>query len=74
MEYLIIQISACCVLHNVCELQQEEFLEEWWLSPERNKCNSYDDNDNNDVGDDVDSYNEDVDQVLIRNALMNSII
>lgn len=66
LQYVIVQISACCVLHNLCELQQEQFLDEWWLPPEINECNDngdyhnidpyYDDEDNND--DDYDNSDD----------------
>ena len=62
------QISACCVLHNLCEMQQEELLEEWRLPPNDNEND--DDDDNNDVqpgeGGEQPAAN-------IRNALMNSV-
>ena len=29
MQYIIHQTAACCVLHNLCEMQEEEFEEEW---------------------------------------------
>ena len=45
-------------MHYEKKLHQEEFLEEWWLPPERTKCN------NHDVGD----------QVNIPNVLMNCMI
>lgn len=63
----IVQISACCVLHYLCELQQEQFLDEWWLPPEINECNDNDDyhnidpfyDDENNIDDD--DYEEDDD-------------
>ena len=78
LEYIIVQISACCILHNLCELQQEEFLEEWWLPPEvnDNEDDNGDDNedDEEDDMDDHEEINDDNDEPEdIRNALMNSI-
>lgn len=35
--YIINQIAACCVLHNLCEMQQEEFLECWRIDPVDNE-------------------------------------
>lgn len=29
MQYIIQQTAACCVLHNLCEMQEEEFEEDW---------------------------------------------
>ena len=70
LAYIIMQISACCVLHNLCEMQQEEFLEEWRLPPNDNDDDDDDDDDNDDVqpgeGGEQPAAN-------IRNALMNSV-
>lgn len=77
LKYVITQICACCVLHNLCELQQEEFLEEWWLPPEMNENNSQDDHfgddDTNEDGDSDDQNNEYGYAINIRNALMNNL-
>ena len=74
---MITQICACCVLHNLCELQQEEFLEEWWLPSEMNENNSQDDHfgddDTNEDGDSDDQNNEYGYAINIRNALMNNL-
>ena len=51
----------------MCELQQEQFLDEWWLPPEINECNDNDDyhnidpfyDDENNIDDD--DYEEDDD-------------
>lgn len=78
LKYVITQISACCVLHNLCDLQQEEFLEEWWLLPEMNECNNQDDHNGDDSEDEDDhngdDHNEDGYAINIRNALMNSLM
>lgn len=29
MKYIIQQTAACCILHNLCEMQEEEFEEDW---------------------------------------------
>ena len=70
LEYVIVQISACCVLHNLCEMQQEEFLEEWWFPPE---VNDNDDDDDDDESNDDDDDDDDNEPENIRNALMNSV-
>ncbi|CAB4041206.1 Hypothetical predicted protein, partial [Paramuricea clavata] len=77
LKYVIAQISACCVLHNLCKLQQD-FLEEWWLLPEMNECNNQDD-DNGDDTEDKDDHNgddgkEDGCAINIQNTLMNSLM
>lgn len=71
LRYVIVQISACCVLHNLCEMQQEEFLEEWWLAP-----NNDDDNDDGDSNDDNDEMLQPGGEQpeIVRNALMNSLV
>lgn len=34
MQYIIQQTAACCVLHNLCEMQEEEFEEDWRVEPD----------------------------------------
>ena len=34
MQYIIQQTAACCVLHNLCEMQDEEFDEDWRVEPD----------------------------------------
>ena len=29
MKYIFQQTAACCILHNLCEMQEEEFEEDW---------------------------------------------
>jgi hypothetical protein len=36
VKYIVNQIAACCVLHNLCEMQQEDFLECWRIDPVHN--------------------------------------
>ena len=47
LEYLPAKISACCVLHNLCELKSVTFLEEW----ENNATNMSDGVDFEQLGD-----------------------
>ena len=57
MQYIIQQTAACCVLHNLCEMQEEEFEEDWRVEPDVNEHNI-----NNPEGDEEDA--EDVRDVL----------
>lgn len=39
LKYIIRQIAACCVLHNICEMQDEEFMAEWNIEDNNNEGN-----------------------------------
>lgn len=57
MQYIIQQTAACCVLHNLCEMQEEEFEEDWRVEQDVDGHNI-----NNPEGDEEDA--EDVRDVL----------
>lgn len=57
MQYIIQQTAACCVLHNLCEMQEEEFEEDWGVEQDVDGHNI-----NNPEGDEEDA--EDVRDVL----------
>ena len=29
LDYLSIAVTACCILHNICEVYHDEFYEQW---------------------------------------------
>ena len=45
MQYIIQQTAACCILHNLCEMQEEEFEEDWRVDVDADigqHCEDYD--------------------------------
>ena len=50
IEYIIQQTTACCILHNLCEMQEEEFEEDWNVELDMDNINQFG-RDGNDLGD-----------------------
>ena len=57
MQYIIQQTAACCILHNPCEMQEEEFEEDWRVDVDADSGQHYED------------YEDDDARETVRNAL-----
>jgi hypothetical protein len=48
MQYIIQQTAACCVLHNLCEMQEEEFQEDFRVELDADSGQNYEDYEDDD--------------------------
>ena len=52
MQYIIQQTAACCILHNLCEMQEEEF-EDWRVDVDADIGQHHEDYEDDDAGETV---------------------